>query len=374
MKNTIDINLMNIAVAIYNSNNKKLTSNKYFDELFYNIEVIKSFELFILENYPKGNERKSALYYIDNKEYLISFIMSEDNNCIVTLHDSCYLNDTISIMCTSKNREDEFYQMISTIYPDFVVIDKDGYIVEALDNFEEMYGISREDAIGKTIFEMEEKKIFNPSVAIKAIKSGKQETMLQLTGANKYIMCTAIPIKNKDNEITKVVSYTTDQTKYQALEDEYKKLSDVLKTYSDELDYYRSNINSFPTVIGVSNAINNVTTLVNKIAKFDTSVLFTGKTGVGKTMFARLTHAGSARKNGPFIEINCGAIPENLLESELFGYEKGAFTGANKDGKRGLIELANNGTLFLDEIGDLPLHMQVKLLKVIQEKKSSVIC
>lgn len=369
MKNTIDINLMNIAVAIYNSNNKKLTSNKYFDELFYNIEVIKSFELFILENYPKGNERKYALYYIDNKEYLISFIMSEDNNCIVTLHDSCYLNDTISIMCTSKNREDEFYQMISTIYPDFVVIDKDGYIVEALDNFEEMYGISREDAIGKTIFEMEEKKIFNPSVAIKAIKSGKQETMLQLTGANKYIMCTAIPIKNKDNEITKVVSYTTDQTKYQALEDEYKKLSDVLKTYSDELDYYRSNINSFPTVIGVSNAINNVTTLVNKIAKFDTSVLFTGKTGVGKTMFARLTHAGSARKNGPFIEINCGAIPENLLESELFGYEKGAFTGANKDGKRGLIELANNGTLFLDEIGDLPLHMQVKLLKVIQEKK-----
>ncbi len=363
------INYINMAVSIYDSNNIRIASNNCFDSLFNNNDKIKNFELFVFGNLPKNKKPKYALYNIDDKEYLVSFIMSEDNNCIVTLHDSCYLNDTIRKMRTSKNMEDEFYKMISAIYPDFVVIDKDGIIVEALYNFEEIYGISREEAIGKTIYEMEERKIFNPSVAIKAFKSGKQETMLQLTGANKYIMCTAIPIMDNSNEITKVISYTTDQTKYQTLKNECEKLTDMLKTYSDELDYLRSNnLNNFSKVIGVSDKIKNVTSLINKIAKFDTSVLFTGMTGVGKTMFARLTHAESSRKNGPFIEINCGAIPENLLESELFGYEKGAFTGANKEGKRGLIELANKGTLFLDEIGDLPLHMQVKLLKVIQEK------
>ena len=106
-----------------------------------------------------------------------------------------------------------------------------------------------------------------------------------------------------------------------------------------------------------------------KVCEVDTNVLITGDSGVGKNVIARLIHQHSARAKGPLIEINCGAIPESLIESELFGYEKGAFTGALHSGKTGQIELANDGTLFLDEIGELPLSMQVKLLKVIQERK-----
>ncbi len=108
---------------------------------------------------------------------------------------------------------------------------------------------------------------------------------------------------------------------------------------------------------------------IKKIAPFDTTVLLMGESGVGKNRYAKMIHGLSQRREKPYVVIDCGAIPGNLLESELFGYEKGAFTGANANGKRGLIEMAHGGTLVLDEIGDLPLPLQVKLLKVIQEKK-----
>ena len=373
MKSYIDINSIHIAAAMYDSSNIKLASNKYFDELFHTESEFKAFEIFLLKKIPlpMDKEIKYLLYELNSKEYFISCISILDSDYIVTVQDTNCLNDTVRKMQVFKKMENDFYKTIGAIHDDFTIIDENGVITMVLDNFEKIYGISCKEAIGKTIYEMEERKIFCPSVAIEAFKSGKTETMLQLTltAKNKYLMCTAIPIKDKDNKIIKVVSYTTNETKYNALKDEYKRLSDTLERYGAELNYFRDSVNNFPNVKGNSSAIRKVISTVNKISKYDTNVLFTGKSGVGKTMFAKLTHSKSTRKSGPFIEINCGAIPENLLESELFGYEKGAFTGASKEGKPGLIELANNGTLFLDEIGDLPLHMQVKLLKVIQEKK-----
>lgn len=122
-------------------------------------------------------------------------------------------------------------------------------------------------------------------------------------------------------------------------------------------------------IIGCSGEIRRITDIIARIAPFDATVFLAGESGVGKNRFAEMVHAFSQRFGAPFVTINCGAIPENLLESELFGYEGGAFTGASQKGKAGLIETADGGTLFLDEIGDLPLQMQVKLLKVIQEKK-----
>lgn len=104
------------------------------------------------------------------------------------------------------------------------------------------------------------------------------------------------------------------------------------------------------------------------IARVDSTVLITGESGVGKEIIAKLIHRASPRKDGPFIAVNCGAIPETLMESEFFGYEKGAFTGANRMGKAGLFELAQHGTLFLDEIAELPLNLQVKFLRVLQEQ------
>lgn len=107
---------------------------------------------------------------------------------------------------------------------------------------------------------------------------------------------------------------------------------------------------------------------INRVADIDVNVLLLGDSGVGKTMLAKVIHRKSGRAEGPFIDINCAAIPENLLESELFGYEGGAFTGANSKGKVGLMEMADGGTLLLDEISEMPLALQAKLLKAIQEK------
>lgn len=354
--NNIDINSMCIATAIYDSRNVRLASNKFFDELFQTEMEMSTFELFIFDNI---NE-KHFIYEIGFNKYFVSNIeISKKHDYIITLENADQLNDIV------RSRENEFYEILNAIRNYFAVINKDGVIVEVMGNFNKLYDFNNDDVIGRTIYEMEERKIFNPSVAIRAFKSGKPETMLQLTHANKYLVCTALPIKDTKNEVLKVICYTTDEI----LKNEYNKLSDTYKALNIDLSCSPRNKNTSPNIIGNSDAINKVISTVNKISIFDTNVLFTGNSGVGKTIFARLTHAKSNRRNGPFIEINCGAIPENLLESELFGYEKGSFTGANKEGKMGLIELAKSGTLFLDEIGDLSLHMQVKLLKAIQEKR-----
>ncbi|CQR71168.1 Limonene hydroxylase [Sporomusa ovata DSM 2662] len=124
---------------------------------------------------------------------------------------------------------------------------------------------------------------------------------------------------------------------------------------------------TFDGIIGQSTKITNIKKKMCRVATMDSTILITGESGTGKELFARAIHHESLRKKGPFIAVNCGAIPENLLESELFGYEEGAFTGARRSGKPGKFELANGGTIFLDEIGDMPLHLQVKLLRVLQE-------
>ncbi len=125
--------------------------------------------------------------------------------------------------------------------------------------------------------------------------------------------------------------------------------------------------NNIPRMVGNSPAMENIDRLVNLVSATDTSVLILGESGTGKEVIARNIHGNSERSRKPFVPINCGAIPEELLESELFGHEKGAFTGAVRS-RPGRFEMAKGGTLFLDEIGDMPLHMQVKLLRVLQEK------
>ena len=125
---------------------------------------------------------------------------------------------------------------------------------------------------------------------------------------------------------------------------------------------------AFDKIIGNSKSIKSVKSKASKIARSNSTILITGESGTGKELFARAIHSASCRAKEPFIAINCGAIPDSLLESELFGYDRGAFTGANREGKPGKFELANKGTVFLDEVGDMPLHLQVKILRVLQEK------
>lgn len=125
---------------------------------------------------------------------------------------------------------------------------------------------------------------------------------------------------------------------------------------------------AFPNFVGDSQEIEHIKRMALKASKTNSNVLILGESGTGKTILAKAIHQNSKLRDKPFIHVNCGAIPEGLLESELFGYEKGAFTGARAEGKKGFFEIANNGTIFLDEIGDISTNLQVKLLQVIQEK------
>jgi transcriptional regulator with PAS, ATPase and Fis domain len=160
-----------------------------------------------------------------------------------------------------------------------------------------------------------------------------------------------------------------DMEEFQRLILENKLLEERLLYYKRELESGLKSLYTFENIIGQSPEIRDVKALAQKISRTDSNVLLVGESGTGKEVFAHAIHGASPRKKGPFIRINCGAIPRELLESELFGYEGGAFTGSLKNGKRGKFELADGGTLFLDEIGDLPLDMQVKLLRVLQERE-----
>ncbi len=180
-----------------------------------------------------------------------------------------------------------------------------------------------------------------------------------------------IPVLNDSGEIKYGFGMVLfqDMEEFQRLILENKLLEERLLYYKRELESGLKSLYTFDSIIGTSQEIVTVKSLAIKISRTHSNVLLMGESGTGKEVFAHAIHASSPRKKGPFIRINCGAIPRELLESELFGYEGGAFTGSLKNGKRGKFELADGGTLFLDEIGDLPLDMQVKLLRVLQERE-----
>lgn len=249
---------------------------------------------------------------------------------------------------------DELDAILDAIHDDILITDGAGMVLRVSETFENVYGISKEKVIGSTVYELEKQGVFTPSIVAIVLEKEEKVTMRQRNHMNRDIVVTATPVRDKDGKIAKVVSFSRDITEVLLLK--------------EELEQLRQNNTEMGDIVAKSSSSKEILRTTNKIAKFDANVLLTGESGVGKTMFAKFIHKGSLRSEGPFIEINCGAIPENLLESELFGYEGGAFTGASKDGKVGLIELAQNGTLFLDEISELPLNLQVKILKVIQDK------
>ena len=264
------------------------------------------------------------------------------------------------------------YKILNEVCDDLLIANGDGLILRTGDNFESTYGIAQDEVIGKSVYECEEAGIFKPSLTRMVIESGEKITFhqeLKRSKQKKIVVATAQPIYDDQGKMTYVVSYSRDVTDFMLLQQQYDKLEDKVEMYEEELALLRTQQISTDDIIGDSPQLQTILQTMSKVASFDANVLLTGESGVGKSLFAKNIHALSKRKDGPFIEINCGAIPENLLESELFGYEKGSFTGANAEGKVGLIELAHGGTLFLDEISELPINLQVKVLRAIQEKK-----
>ena len=256
-----------------------------------------------------------------------------------------------------KNENDMLNTSLDHCVDNFHVTDGEGKILRINRAFENRCKIKRKDVEGRTIYDMERLGVYKPSLSSIAIREKKQITYLQSTPTEEVIT-TATPVLDENENVTYVVCNSRGVNELQLLK----------KHFSNENKLKKNSKQTDVNLIGESTVMQNIKESAIQVAEADSSVLITGETGSGKSALAKFIHQNSDRNKMRFIEINCAAIPESLIESELFGYSAGAFTGAKEGGKHGLIELADNGTLFLDEIGDMPLYVQAKLLNVLQER------
>jgi len=253
------------------------------------------------------------------------------------------------------NRE---LEAIFEVLDDLFITDGNGITVQINAATEKMYGVQREELIGRSVFDLEKERLFYPSVTAMVLRTKSPATILQRTKDGRQLVVTGYPVFDETGQIFRVIANANNITNFQLSNTSN---SDTLLPRPTE----------DPGFVSDSANMQKTIDLAKRVARSNTSVLLLGETGVGKNRLASLIHQISQRKSGPFVEINCAAIPDTLLESELFGYERGAFTGARREGKPGKVELAEHGTLFLNEIGELPLALQSKLLDLLQDRQIS---
>jgi len=251
------------------------------------------------------------------------------------------------------------------------VCDGNGVVININRASETLNGIRAENVIGHNIKDLVARKIFDHSVTTRVMATGQRQTVMQfIPKTGKYLLSTGTPSLTEDGRIALIVVNERDMTELNTLRQEFEKSQQVREKYRQELSDISLLELERNDIVAESAAMRRILQMALKLSHIGASnILVLGESGTGKGLLARLIHKNSSRNRHPLVEINCAALPENLLEAELFGYEKGAFTGADEKGKIGLFELAQGGTLFLDEIGDMPLPLQAKLLKYLDNKE-----
>jgi PAS domain S-box-containing protein len=251
------------------------------------------------------------------------------------------------------------------------VCDASGEVINVNDASRELNGIESQDIVGKNIRELLEAGMFDRSVTLEVLETRRQVSVVQYIGkTGKYLLSTGTPVFDDNGNISMVVVNERDMTQLSAIQEQLEQHHMAAEKMKDELAELSMLELKEGGIVAESEKMKHVLRVALKLARLDASnILILGESGVGKGLIARFIHQSGHRQKRPFIQINCAALPESLLEAELFGYEQGAFTGARRQGKIGLIELAHEGTLFLDEIGDLPLALQAKLLKYLDDQE-----
>ncbi|MFH1034157.1 MAG: sigma 54-interacting transcriptional regulator [Pseudomonadota bacterium] len=248
------------------------------------------------------------------------------------------------------------------------IADGNAVCIRANGAYERITGLRRRDLLGKSLEQMVSEGFIDQSVTLEVLKKGQQVNLMQQIKGGKQVMVTGTPVLDDEGSLVLVVTNVRDLTGLNELRGQLEESRRLSNRFQETLLEHERYEHVLEEMVVKSNALAQVVRKAIKVAAAATSVLIQGESGVGKSMLARIIHHMSPRKEGPFVKINCGTIPEALMESELFGYAKGAFTGASPEGKAGLIEIGHGGTVFLDEVGDLTPAMQVKLLQVIEEK------
>ncbi len=249
------------------------------------------------------------------------------------------------------------------------VTDGDANAIRINRAFAQISGLKREDMLGVNHRDLEKNHVVAQSSALRVVEERKPVTIIhEYIPTGKQALVTSTPVFDESGEIKLIVSSTRDLTKLNDVEQKLQEERTRRKNTEKQLEILREQMLTDTSLVAVDKKTINMLYTAAKIASVDSTVMINGETGVGKEEIAKYIHKKSPRNKEAFIALNCGAIPDNLVESELFGYEKGAFTGANASGKSGLLELADHGTLFLDEVGELPLDTQTKLLRALETR------
>lgn len=288
----------------------------------------------------------------------------QDLGTVLVIQDISEIEQISQELDSIKTLYKELESITESSFDGLLVTDQTGKIIYENKNFknilqafnitsfdeQNVQGVKSEE--GNDIYEL----------FLEAIKDKNIKNKVFTLQNGKELIINMTPIKDDNNNLLRVIINLKDMTEITRLRKEAERNYQELQTLRAMQLVDRH-------IIVESSQMLNILNLIKRIAVVDSTVLISGESGVGKEVIAKQIHSNSNRANGPFIQINCGAIPESLLESELFGYEKGAFTGADKEGKIGMLELANNGTLLLDEIGEMSLSLQVKMLRALQEQE-----
>ncbi|WP_209123633.1 sigma 54-interacting transcriptional regulator [Alkalihalobacillus sp. BA299] len=335
-------------------------------------------------------DQESYLKVIEHGETILNYIIIKDEysvladlgpirnkkgivtGSIVVLQDLPYIEKMAMELEYVKNLNVDLQAILSSTYDEIIVLSKKGTLLRYSGRLiNDFWETDKEQLIGINLMELEHEGTFFSSIVRKVIEKKRKVTVTQESRSGKNVLTVGNPVFNQNGELERIVIALRDITETVLLKEELRTAKKESEKYKKELEHFKdwSNLNINKKIIYRSDKIENVMKYIKKISNVSSTVLLTGESGVGKEVFSRAIHELGPRSNKPFIKVNCGAIPENLLESELFGYEKGAFTGANANGKPGYFKLANKGILFLDEIGELPLNLQVKLLRVLQERE-----
>lgn len=272
----------------------------------------------------------------------------------------------------AKNKN---FQKIFNSIPDGILIsDPEGYVVSLNKAVLKRINLTEDEIVGQHAHDLEKKGIFDPSITKMVLEQKKAikgvQVFFKYKGKESSFITSGYPIKCQNGQTQLILihsQYLPDIIESTSKIDE---AYDLVQRYSDEIRKIQLHEKEYTEknyFLSKSSVYKSAIDSTNQIASTDSTVLLTGETGVGKNIFAKRIHDLSSRNEGPLIHINCGAIPKDLIESELFGYKKAAFTGANPSGKAGLVKMADRGTLFLDEVGELPLQTQVKLLHFLQD-------
>ncbi len=346
------------ALALYGDEAPvSLSSNKNF-KVVKELAEIQNSAFFSVEFFL-FSETTAGGISIYNKEQLRNIWLQ--NQLVSTERMNGLLKEEINIL---QKKVIELEQILNTSYDEIFVTDGDGKVLLVSDACQRMTGIPKERFLGKSIYDLEKKGLVNNSVTINVLKEKRMVSANQIYPNGVQVVATGIPLFDHDGNIYRVITNSRDVTELVKLQNELE----VAKSIINERAIGKNNNKGKGPLFTNNDDMLDLIDMAMKVAVTESTILIQGESGVGKGILAKMIHDESLRKTKAFVPVNCGAIPLSLIEAELFGYEAGAFTGAQSKGKAGLVEMADGGTLFLDEVGELPLEVQVKLLHLVQEK------